>query len=105
MKLSTMKIMNNAAIDLTEMLKTVETAENIETARKKAQKMSGYLDCLYSISNLTVECEFEEVLIEWKIKLLQAMVIWAMNVKDYDLEEKYLKARDELRESLKDYED
>jgi hypothetical protein len=83
--LNTIRFIANASEDLTKWVKLVEEAKTYEDARKNANVVLGYLDCMTTFCN-TMICkenndltpEISDMIDEWKYKLYQA----ACNVAD-----------------------
>lgn len=104
-KLNTIQFIANAAEVITSWKEGIARAETYEDAKKKANYLLGYIDCMVTFENTMIcmenndfTADFGEVLDEWKVSVYQALVDKATETKqDHDIIWKLLQKRDEHR--------
>lgn len=102
--LNTMKFVSNSIEKLTEYKMGIANADTYEKAKKIANTMLGYIDCLITFNNTMICMEnndftgdFGEVIDQWQAVVYQSLVNKATETKqDHDLIFELLKKRDEI---------
>lgn len=103
--LNTMKYVSAAAEQLAEYERGIKNAETYDVARRIANRMLGYIECMNTFTNVMIDKEnndftadLEDTLIEWQSRVYGAMGIKAIDTNQNSaLIIKLLEARDDLR--------